>query len=388
MTAHEDSKINALFSAFESDKDLDLFAKALNDPSREVREVAHWLLKEAQSKDAEKILRDYLPYPKMQCLHQIIGQNKVEPNYFSISASSKTLINNCYSGTGMHDAYTTVSIWNLQTGELTNELHSMHEHMGTDRDGKIILTGCFNRLEALENWRSKLTYRMLFPRLADDEVYKSGQAHNEIGSLAVSPDGAIVACGEYAATRDGGIVLWDTKEERITHRVQWQPTSGVSDISALIISSDGTLLLSQDETSVTRRRDLNRLWNLQTGELIREFETSAHWVAHTIATTSEGKCLASGIRDDVVMVWDIKTDEIVFSFLECSPTAMTPDGRVLAYSNDANEIVLWDLDANQRIFSFEGGESPIKAICLSSDREWVVSYGGDEAIKIYGLPNG
>ena len=89
--------------------------------------------------------------------------------------------------------------------------------------------------------------------------------------------------------------------------------------------------------------------------------------------------------DISVIVWDINTDQIIYSFLGCSPTAMTPDGKVLAYCDNTNNIVLWELDINQKICTLSGNRSPIQAICLSSNREWVVSYDADQTIKIYGL---
>ena len=64
---------------------------------------------------------------------------------------------------------------------------------------------------------------------------------------------------------------------------------------------------------------------------------------------------------------------------------MTPDGKVLAYCNETNGIVLWDLEVNQEIRTLPENSSSIHVICLSSDREWVVSYDGDQTIKIYGL---
>jgi WD40 repeat protein len=384
-----DSKIDSLLNAFESGRGIDFFVQFLSDRKREVREVARWLLLETQLESARKLLRDYLPYSRMECLHKIQGKNKVEPNYFTISPDKKILFSNCYSETGKYEAYTTINIWNLQTGELINDIYSLHEHMGTDQNGTIILSGFLHRLEAIEHWRSALTYRLLFPRLADDEIYTSGKSylHSDIGSLAVSHDGSIVACGEYGRSRQGCIVIWDIQAEKIIHSLEWKPIGETSSVSSLIISPDGTILLSQDTPFLKYRADCNRLWNLKTGELIREFETSAKWIAHEIATTPEGRYLASGIRDNVVKVWNVKTDEIIYSFPSCSLTAITPDGKVLAYCDDTNNIILLDLDTGQRICSLQGGTSLIKVICLSADREWIVSYDADKVIKIYGLPD-
>ncbi len=389
-------RLDALIYAFESGEDIDLLIEALSAQSREVRELGRWLLSETQLEEARQALRAYLPYSRMKCLHEIKGQNKVEPNYFAISSDQKVLLSNCYSDTGKYDAYTDINIWDLQTGKLVDRLYSLHEHMATDQSGTIILSGFLNRLEVLENWRGKLTYRMLSPRLAHDEAYEylRKASFSEIGSLVVSRDGSVAVYGPYGHSWDGNIVVWDLRAEKIIHLLQWQTSGGgTSQISALMISPDGTILLSQDSRRGRHNRkgipcppDLNKLWNVQTGELIREFETSAHWVAHEIATTLERRYFASGIRDNSVKVWNIETDEIIYSFPECSHTTMTPDGKVLAYSDDINNIKLRDLDTNQQICSLLGGASPIKAICLSSDREWVASYGADATIRIYGLP--
>ncbi|MBF2026284.1 MAG: hypothetical protein IGS48_05895 [Oscillatoriales cyanobacterium C42_A2020_001] len=107
--------------------------------------------------------------------------------------------------------------------------------------------------------------------------------------------------------------------------------------------------------------------------------------ADAIANTSDERCIVSGMRDRSVKVWDLNTDQILYSFPGYAPTAMTPDGKVLAYCNETNEIVLWDLEVNQEIRTLPKNSSSIRAICLSSDREWVVSYDANQTIKIYGL---
>lgn len=390
VTNTVDTKVEDLFNAFESSKGIDLFVQSLEDSAREVREVAYWLLEESQTEAAKKALRNYLPYPRMKCLHKLTGHNKVEPNYFGISTGDKTLLSNCYSKTGRYEAYTTVQAWNLQTGKLVDTFNLLHEHVGTGKDGKIII-GCFEHvIQVLENWRDNRP-RMLFPCLADDDEYKikSRLANSGIGSLAVSHDGSAIACGEYGPNHlEGHIVLWDVETEKIIHSIQWQPIGGLSCIFSLVISSDGSIVLSQDQRHPAHHdQDLHRLWNIKTGELIRDFETSSRWIAHEIATTPGGQYIASGIRDKTVKVWDIMTDQVLSSFKGCSHTTMTPDGKVLAYYDSTDGIILWDLDANQKIHSLSGSTSSIRNICISSDREWVVSYDVDSVIKIYVLPD-
>lgn len=207
----------------------------------------------------------------------------------------------------------------------------------------------------------------------------------DIASLAVSNNGSIVAGGGYQHDVQsqflGRIAVWDLHADRLIHLLEWKATRYTSRPLPMMISPDASLLLSQDND----RLDCHRLWSLQTGELLRVFETSPTWLADAIANTSNGGCIASGMRDNSIKVWDLNTDQILYAFPGCPPTAMTPDGKVLAYCNETNEIVLWDLEVNQEIRTLPENSSSIRAICLSSDREWVVSYDANQTIKIYGL---
>lgn len=397
------SRIDALLDAFDSDEGIDLIIKALADPVREIREVAYWLLTESKNEAAKQALRSY-PYAQMQLLHTIVGYSLKKTSYFAISTDKKVLLSDCHSEDTMGYALKTLNIWDLQTGELRDTLYTTHEHIGTGQNGHIIVSSFQHIISVWKNWEMEQRPLQIYGWI-------------DIGSLAVSADGSIVACGELKRPSPlGQIDVWDLRECQVsfdpskkikksklqkilsgthpdsqgvqpTRRIQWQASGSLSCILRVMISPDNSLLLSQDEY---RRGDFHRLWNLQTGELIRVFETSPYWLADAIANTSDGRCIISGIRDKSVKVWDLNTDQVIYSFSDyclsgCSPTAMTPDGKVLAYCNEAHEIVLWDLEFNQEIRTLPGNTSPIRSICLSCDREWIVSYDTDQTIKIYGL---
>ncbi|UBF28680.1 hypothetical protein K9N68_12865 [Kovacikia minuta CCNUW1] len=365
-------KIDALLDVFDSDEGIDLIIQALGDPVRQVRETARWLLQETNSEASEQALRNY-PYAQMQLLHTIAGRGW-GTNYFVISTDKKVLLSDCHSGQSGY-AIATINVWNLRTGELTDTLYITHEYLGIGQDGQIIVTSFQPFVTVHEDWDIQPRRR---GRLLKDQPA-------DIASLTVSYDGSIIAGGGYQHDARseflGRIAVWDLQADQLIHLLEWKPTRYTSRPLPLMISPDASLLLSQDND----RLDLHRLWSLQTGELLHVFETSPYWFADAIANTSDGRCIVSGIRDKSVKVWDLNTDQILCSFPGCPPTAMTPDGKVLAYCNDANAIILWDLEVNQEIRTLSENSSSIRAICLSSDREWVVSYDGDQTIKIYGL---
>lgn len=285
-------KINALLDAFDSNEGISLLIQALADPVREVRETARWLLAETNSEAAKQALRNY-PYAQMQLLHTITGRGWGE-NYFAISTDKKVLLSNCHSQlTGY--AIATVNVWSLQTGELTDTLYVRHEHLGTGQDGQIIVTSFQPFVTVHKDWDMK---PQRWGRLLQD-------LPTDIASLAVSSDGSVVAGGGYQHDAQlkllGRIAVWDLQADQLIHLLEWKPTRYTSRLLPMMISPDTSLLLSQDKD----RLDLHRLWNLQTGELIHVFETSPYWFADAIAKTSDGRCIASGIRDNSVKVWDL-----------------------------------------------------------------------------------
>ncbi|MGI0489416.1 WD40 repeat domain-containing protein [Pantanalinema rosaneae CENA516] len=380
MANNVNQKVNALLDVLNSDEGISLLIQALGDSIREVRETAHWLLTETQSEAVNQALRFY-PYAQMQLLHTITGCGR-GTNYFAININRKVLLSNCHSElTGY--ALASINVWNLQTGELADTLYVTHEHMSTGQDGQIIVTSFQPFVTVHEDWEMK-------PQRWGHVLHEQP---TDIASLAVSNDGSIVAGGRYQHDARseflGRIAVWDLHADQLIHLLEWKPTRHTSRPLPMMISPDASLMLSQDNDL----RDHHRLWNLQTGELMRVFETSPNWFADAIANTSDGGCIVSGIRDKSVKVWDLNTDQVIYSFPDyhpvprCSPTAMTPDGKVLAYCNDANEIVLWELEVNQRIRTLPENPSPIQAICLSSDRQWLVSYDAEQTITIYGLPD-
>jgi WD40 repeat protein len=249
-------KINALLDAFDSDEGIDLIIQALSDPVREVRETACWLLTETNRETAEQALRCY-PYAQMQHLHTITGYSEKEPGYFAISTDQKALLSNCHSEAKKGYAYATVKIWNLRTGELTHTLPFTHEHLSTGQNGQIIVGHFQQIIDVRKSWEIKRLPLTLYGSI-------------DIGSLAVSSDGSIIVCGELGPRPLGQIAVWNVETGKLIHTIQWQPATGSSNISTVMISPDTSLLLSQDKQ---RYGDLHRLWNLQTGELIRAFET-------------------------------------------------------------------------------------------------------------------
>ncbi len=384
----------ALFEAFQyGEAGLGLIIQALENKSREVRDIAYFLLTQSPSEMAKQALWNYLPYKQMKCLYTF-NLNK-EPydindhHYYlrgeidnlTVSADGVNLIAQYYDVRG----YYPVNAWNLYTGQLIRTFSLPTGFEGANPaaispDGRTIFYTYQDSLTVVSvHTNEERNFQVL--------KHPSGPT-----SLAIKSDNkTVIAAGDY----NNRIWVHDLPDED-TDEFSLGETYALEGhrywVSSLIISPDEKTLLSQCKDL---SQDCHRLWDLQTRKLIRTFETSGDWIADSLAVRPNEQTLASGTRNGTVQVWDLHTDEVIYSLTGRSPSAMTPDGKVLVCCTDLNEIIVWDLEFNQEICTLEGHSAPIQKIALSRDREFIASHSTvtgtgepilDHTIKIWGVP--
>jgi WD40 repeat protein len=153
-------------------------------------------------------------------------------------------------------------------------------------------------------------------------------------------------------------------------------------VKSLLVSPDDTVLLSQCERGSRRQCiDSHRLWNLQTWELICNFDTSPLWIADSLFM-SQGKLLACGTREDLLSIWDLIDDRVLSSFPGVSPSHVTSDGRFLAYCDADNEILIWNLALNKKVCTLVGHSEKIQQLMFSNDHKWLIS-STENTIKVW-----
>ena len=164
----------------------------------------------------------------------------------------------------------------------------------------------------------------------------------EVGG--VSPDGKLVAFGSRG-TRDGSVVrIWNTETGAIFHTLE-VPDQGIlsfqNSIGFLAFSSDGVLAY------VTASSEKINLFDLETKESIATLEAEDEVTSLTF--TQGGGLLATGLRDGSISLWDVETQELVFTDKshedDVTALAFSSDGAKLASGGGPfdNKVVLWDI---------------------------------------------
>lgn len=188
-------------------------------------------------------------------------------------------------------------------------------------------------------------------------ISKAVKPEQPIVSLAVSPDGKIIASGSPFEC----IRLWDSASGKLLQCLA-DMQGGIS----LCFSPDGKMLASGSMNGLVR------FWDVATGKEIRKLEGYKGWV-NMLAYSPDGKMLAmAGADARTLHLWEVQTGKDLRyaqgHLGQVHALAFSGDGRYLASasSDRADEdktIRLWDTVSGKELFGF--GEPHNKLLCLA-----------------------
>lgn len=317
----------------------------------------------------------------MKRIHTIFRKSDLKPNYFSISADSRTLISNAHSLESGEEQYETVRFWDLVTGQLVRTVDFRHDYVS---------------VTAYEKWLVGIVYNadvIIRLNLATNEIDFILNAaprclynqKSNVTPLTASLYEPIIACGSRSLEIAAYNLLADPVSSdgfAINLRGQKFRSEHSLSNSSVLISPDSNVLLSQTLHSSC---GFHHLWDLRTGELIRTFNISTFGLAEYISINHLGQVLACGSFLDRIQVWDVHTGNIMCSLDGNLPATMSIDGKLLVYCDCEMNIILWDIRNNQKIGILSGSLTKIEKIACSPDGKWLASYHQGQEIEIWSI---
>jgi WD40 repeat protein/energy-coupling factor transporter ATP-binding protein EcfA2 len=180
------------------------------------------------------------------------------------------------------------------------------------------------------------------------------------------------------------ILLVDMQYREYLEALLHGPTS---DVHKVVFSPDGKLLAA---ASGTKGRDNSvRLWDVASGQLIREALIAHPGTVQCVAFSSDGKILASSDSSGLIILWDVPTLQPIGQPLKghrgfVPSLAFSPDNKILAsgsapggYLDMAGEIYLWDVATHERIGqSLRGHTTFVRSLAFSPDGKTLASGNG------------
>ena len=157
---------------------------------------------------------------------------------------------------------------------------------------------------------------------------------------------------------------------------------GNSSVNCVVISPDGKTFASDSSG------DCSKIWNLQTGELIRTFYGHLYEVS-CVAISPNGKFLASGSSDKQIKLWNLESGQEISTLKGHSglirSLAFSSDGETLVSGSGDHTIRLWNLKNGQEIRTLTGHSYSLWSVAISPDGNTLVSGSYDNTIKVWNL---
>jgi len=233
------------------------------------------------------------------------------------------------------------------------------------QDGKLLALGTYKEV------------RLVDP--AGNTTIATLAGHAEaIRALAFSPDGKLLAAAGGLPARSGELKIWDVAARKELHTIK-----GHSDcIYAVAFAPDGRSVATSSYDK------LIKLWSVETGREIRTFKDHIDAI-YALAFTPDGKRLISGAADRTVKVWDVATGERLFTMSEpqdgLNSIAIDPAGKFVAAGGLDKTIRIWALGDKGAtlVNSLIAHEDAILKLAYSPDGKLLASSAADKTVKVF-----
>jgi WD40 repeat protein/serine/threonine protein kinase len=205
-------------------------------------------------------------------------------------------------------------------------------------------------------------------------------------SIAFSPDGGLLAIGEY-----DGIAVYDPATGKRVHRLKRTPAP----VPSLAFHPSRPLLISSGASD-----PVIKVWAVAAEQFHFEIRQKAN-PSPNVAVSPDGRLIASplsnaGPGDHAVMVWDVDWDAKTYrKFRRFNGhqayvwrVAFSPDGRYLASGSWDSMIKIWDLEAPESTEpeTLRGHAGFILGLAFSPDGRRLASasgYGGRGELRVW-----
>jgi WD40 repeat protein len=206
-------------------------------------------------------------------------------------------------------------------------------------------------------------------------------------SLSYSPDGALLVVGNESHPP----ILVETATHKT--RVPWKGEDSVSWAAAF--SRDGKRVAE----GAMLRSDDNRvnLWEVTTGSLVKSFKGHTDRIL-CVAIAPDGKTIASGGKDKLLVVWDVETGKEKYTkkdphkgLVAC--VAFSPDGKTLATAGDDATVRLWEVDSGKEVKTLpvkvtEESSNEVRGLAYSPDGKTLAVAGFFKAVQLWDMEAG
>ncbi|MBD1905521.1 NB-ARC domain-containing protein [Funiculus sociatus GB2-A5] len=111
----------------------------------------------------------------------------------------------------------------------------------------------------------------------------------------------------------------------------------------------------------------------------------------SLATTQDGRCAITGLRNGNLVVWEIDSGLEQFTLSGhtdiVSTVAVTPEGKYTISGSWDKKLKIWCLETKKELHTFEGHKDGVTAVTVTSDGHYAISGSRDKTLKLWDLEN-
>jgi eukaryotic-like serine/threonine-protein kinase len=227
--------------------------------------------------------------------------------------------------------------------------------------------------------------------LSDNEIIRTWNVHTghedkerrlsvtpQIFSFTLNADASLLA----TATTDGTVWLFDPNTGQAERTFE---TSFPGPVKSLAFSSDGRRL------AVAYWDRTIRVWDVPAARIALTLH--GHKDAVTgVAFSADGEWLASSSYDQTVCIWDAESGRLVHTLRGHTSrvlgVAFSSDGRLLASASNDTTVRLWNPATGQELRTLRGHASGVYSVAFSPDGSCLASASNDWSVKLWNASNG
>ena len=195
----------------------------------------------------------------------------------------------------------------------------------------------------------------------------------------------------YSGGKDGRIIRWQLPQDGQAAQPlqQWNVEAG--DVNSLAVSPDGGVLASgHDDGGI-------RLWQADSGKLIRTLTGHQALIAagFGLAFSPDGAWLASASYDQTAKLWDWRKGKKALQTLQGHTDnvlglAFSPDSRQLATASQDHSIRLWDAQTGKAQRVLQGHRNNVFGLRFipGPGAGWLASASDDTTIRLWDVASG
>ncbi|ASC74158.1 WD-40 repeat protein [Halomicronema hongdechloris C2206] len=198
------------------------------------------------------------------------------------------------------------------------------------------------------------------------------EAFATVSAIAFSPDGRLLACGEF----EGKLYIRQMPNGEIINVI---PAHSAW-IYQIAFSPDGKWLASGSHDYTAK------VWEVSTGRCQHTFRHAT--ITNGIAWSTDGTQLVSVSNEPALHFWNVATGEPIKTI----PTQVTgfsvarrPTGDRLACSGRGNTISIWDAEGNTLLNVLPGHDNTIWLLVFSPDGKGIASTAQDGTVMLWDL---